>query len=64
MSEKEKPKLELSYEDASDVYGLIVDAETTYEQQIYDYENKLDPNNNQGDLQRRSGRAEGLPTIG
>lgn len=43
MSEKEKPKLELSYEDASDVYGLIVDAETTYEQQIYDYENKLDP---------------------
>lgn len=43
MSKKDKPKLELSYEDASDVYGLIVDAETTYEQQIYDYENKLDP---------------------
>lgn len=43
MSEKEKPNLILSYEDASEVYGLIVDAETMYEQQIYDYENKTDP---------------------
>lgn len=43
MSEKEKPNLILSYEDASEVYGLIVDAETMYEQQIYDYENKADP---------------------
>lgn len=43
MSEKEKPNLILSFEDASDVYGLIVDAETTFEQRIYDYENKEDP---------------------
>lgn len=43
MDTKEKPKLELSYEDASDVYGLIVDAETAFEQRIYDYENKEDP---------------------
>lgn len=43
MSEKEKPNLILSYEDASDVYDFIVDAETAYEQRIYDYENKIDP---------------------
>lgn len=43
MSEKEKPKLELSFEDAGEVYGIIIDAEADYERLIEDYENNADP---------------------
>lgn len=43
MSKKDKPKLELSFEDAGEVYGIIVDAESDYERLIEDYENKADP---------------------
>lgn len=43
MGDKELPKLELSFEDAVDVYGIIFDAESDYVQRIEDFENKRDP---------------------